>query len=91
MNTKELIIKHFSEYNEDANRNWANEKILGLCNYKDDSGTVTITVSIGRWKTTYHDLVIDESGIKVKAQSGHNKYLDSVIVNIIHPIFFLTV
>jgi len=88
MTTKEQIIKDFKEYNEDANRNWANEKILELCNYKKEGDVTKLTIGIGKWDTTYHDLVVDEEGIECKQQSAPNKLLDDVIHYILNPIFF---
>ena len=87
MTTKEQIIKAFNELNEDANSRWENERILELCNYKEDGDTTTLTVGIGKWDTTFHDLVIDNEGIEIKQQSAKNKLLDDVI-EIIKPYFF---
>jgi len=87
MTTKEQIIKAFNELNEDANSRWEDEKILELCNYKEDGDTTTLTVGIGKWDTTFHDLVIDNEGIEIKQQSEKNKLLDDVI-EIIKPYFF---
>ena len=87
MTTKEQIIKAFNELNEDANSRWEHEKILELCDYKEDGDTTTLTVGIGEWDTTFHDLVIDNEGIEIKQQSAKNKLLDDVI-EIIKPYFF---
>ena len=87
MTTKEQIIKAFNELNEDANSRWEHEKILELCDYKEDGDTTTLTVGIGKWDTTFHDLVIDNDGIEIKQQSEKNKLLDDVI-EIIKPYFF---
>ena len=87
MTTKEQIIKAFNELNEDANSRWENEKILELCSYKEDGDITTLTVGIGKWDTTFHDLVIDNEGIEIKQQSAKNKLLDDVI-EIIKPYFF---
>lgn len=87
MTTKEQIIKAFNELNKDANSRWENEKILELCSYKEDGDTTMLTVGIGKWDTTFHDLVIDNEGIEIKQQSEKNKLLDDVI-EIIKPYFF---
>ena len=88
MTTKEQIIKDFQEYNDDANKNWADEKILQLCNYSEEDGVTKLTISIGKWRTTYHDLVVDDEGIQVKQQSAHNRLLEDVIHYVLNPIFF---
>lgn len=88
MTTREQIIKDFNEYNEDANRNWDDEKILQLCNYKEEGDVTKLTISIGKWETTYHDLVVDEEGIEIEKQSADNKLLETVIHYILNPIFF---
>lgn len=88
MTTKEQIIKAFNELNEDANSRWENEKILELCNYKEDGDTTTLTVGIGKWDTTFHDLVIDNEGIEIKQQSDNNPLVEDVINHILYPIFF---
>jgi len=87
MTTKEQIINAFNELNEDANRRWENEKILELCNYKEDGDTTMLTIGIGKWDTTFHDLVIDSEGIEIKQESEKNKLLDDVI-EVIKPFFF---
>lgn len=88
MTTKEKIIQEFQDYNDDANKNWADDKILQLCNYSEENCITKLTVSIGKWKTTYHDLVVDDEGIQVKQQSANNRLLEDVIHYVLNPIFF---
>lgn|GEM_PF-6286433 len=87
---KEEIIKAFLELNEDANKNWQNEKILSLCNYDDKNGEIKLTVSIGRNDTTYHDLLVEDDGIRIVQQSKENNLLDDVIHYVLNPIFYGT-
>ena len=88
MTTKEEIIDTFSQYNDDANSRWEDEKILELCNYKEDGDTTELTVSIGKDDTTFHDLVVDSEGIAIKQQSDNNPLIEDVIHYILNPIFF---
>lgn len=88
MTTKEQIISTFSQYNDDANSRWEDEKILELCNYKETGDTTELTVSIGKHDTTFHDLVVDSEGITIKQQSADNPLIEDVIHYILNPIFF---
>ncbi len=88
MKTKEQIDKAFNELNEDANKRWENEKILELCNYKEEEGTTKLTVGIGKFDTTFHDLVVDGDGIEIVRQSAKNRIIEDVITYVLNPIFF---
>ena len=88
MTTKEQIISTFSQYNDDANSRWEDEKIIELCNYKETGDTTELTVSIGIDNTTFHDLVVDTEGIAIKRQSANNPLIEDVIHYILNPIFF---
>jgi len=88
MTTKEQIINDFNEYNEDADSRWEDEKILKLCNYREEDDVTYLTISIGKYDTTFHDIVVDSEGIAIKQQSAHNKLLDDVITYILNPIFY---
>jgi hypothetical protein len=88
MTTEEQITSTFSQYNDDANSRWEDEKILELCNYKETGDTTELTVSIGKHDTTFHDLVVDTEGITIKQQSANNPLIEDVIHYILNPIFF---
>ena len=88
MTTKEEIEKTFKELNDDANKRWENERILELCNYKEEGDIIKLTVGIGKFDTTYHDIVVDDEGIEVVRQSEKNKIIDDVIHYFLNPIFF---
>ena len=88
MELKERIIKEFNEYNEDANSRWEDEKILELCNYEEEGETTKLTISIGKWEKTFHDLIVEEEGIELKSESAPNSLLEDVVHYIINPIFF---
>lgn len=88
MSIKEQIIKDFNELNEDANSRWENEKILELCDYKEDGDETRLTIGIGKWDTTFHDLVVDEEDIRIERQSNENPLLEDVITYTLNPIFF---
>lgn len=90
MELREKIISDFKEYNEDANSRWENEKILELCNYKEDGEVTTLTISIGKWDKTFHDLEVTEEGIELKSESQPNSLLEDVVHYILNPIFFPT-
>ena len=89
MTNKEQIIKDFSELNEDARSRWDYDKLLELLDYKEDGDKIKLTVGIGRrYDQTYHDLVIDDEGIRIKAETERNTILYDVINYVLKPIFF---
>lgn len=88
MTTKEEIIKTFNELNEDANSRWEDERILELYKYEEEGDVTKLTVGIGKWDTTYHDLVVDGDGIKVVRESETNGLLEDVIHYFLNPIFY---
>lgn len=88
MELREKIISDFNEYNEDANSRWEDEKILELCNYNEDGETTTLTISIGKWDKTFHDLVVNDEGIELKSESSPNSLLEDAVHYILNPIFF---
>lgn len=90
MTNKEQIIKDFSELNEDAKSRWDYNKLLELCDYKEDGDKIRLTVGIGRrgFYQTYHNLVIDDEGIRIKAETARNTTLYDVINYVLKPIFF---
>lgn len=88
MTTKGQIIKAFNDLNEDAKSRWEDEKLLELCNFSENSDETKLTVGIGKFEQTFHDLVIDPEGITIKSQSAKNDIIEDVIEYVLKPIFF---
>ena len=77
--------------NEEAKKDWKDERIYTIesfiLNKKEE---ILITISIGRWDTTFHDIIINDEGWKIIKQSEKNHLLDIIVDNFIIPTIIQT-
>lgn len=85
---EQIIRNKFAELNESASAKWEDNKELSLERYKNENGNIYITIGIGKWNTTYHDVQIDTQSLKyvVIRESKRNAILYDVILYVIMPL-----
>ena len=55
--------------------------------YKEVGDTAELDIRIGRWDMSFYKLIINKEGIFVKSRNRDSEYVETVIHDILYPIF----
>lgn len=85
----EKLRDTIANYNKSAESRWENHRIIELSKYAEqDEDTITMTLALGKFERTYHNIEINvQDGIwKIIKQSEPNdKVLDDVMTYVVLP------
>lgn len=85
MLTERKVLRYIRELNESASKDWRDDRHMTLLKYADDGEEIKLTISMGKYDTTYYHISINQDGYDyIYDGEGDNVAdMESIIANVL--------